>query len=107
MTSKAALKDKLLNIIFVLLLMAGLLLFYSSRAIEKTYACDGIAQGCNPPVSCSFQGACNPIDARCMQGCDSINCSHCKCIMETGTCTNDPARYCNCQTCTNFAGCSQ
>lgn len=108
MIFKSALKNRFLNLVFCLLLIAGLFLFYASYSTKSTSA--NAQDGCFPPVICamSTDKTCFYTDVRCGGNCDSINCSpfprQCKCFFSIGKCVDN--LYCNRSDCWGAQPCT-
>lgn len=104
-------KGKVLDVVFLLLLVVGAALI--SQAAQETRA-DCVRGGCLPPVSCNNPPGdnCLVTDVFCGESCTQCETAPCKCFWESGTCfkpalgSNPPNYpYCICYYCDDAAFC--
>ncbi len=89
------LKSKILDIVFILFMSAGIALTLSTFVVQRVNACQG-GSGCNPPINCHFGNPCITTEAFCLGDCGSGK----TCVYEQGVC-DDPIfpNTCNCTVC--------
>lgn len=100
-------KSRMLNLLFLVMLIAGLLMMYASSALVETEACDS-GSGCNPGTACLWS-TCYPVDMYCILNCMSCGDKPCKCFTEIGECRGNPldqGRICLCSVCELGAYCA-
>jgi len=112
MLRNKALGGLILNIPFIMMLVAGVALIHQANAIEQAQACTGA--GCAPPVRClAFGDTCVTTSVMCLNNCTGCGAGACVCLNEIGECTipapfSNPPDYplCDCKTCVGTAYCS-